>query len=51
VAAEQANYHNLLARLGLSPNAIVAVEALGLDNLRALIDLTDDDIPAMVKEL
>jgi hypothetical protein len=49
-AANQASYHNMLTQLGLSANAIVAIEGLGLDNLRSFIDLTEDDIPAMVKE-
>ena len=50
MAANQ-SYHDMLTRVGLSANAIVAIEGLGLDNLRSFIDLSDDDIPAMVKEL
>jgi hypothetical protein len=50
-AADQASYHDMLTRLGLSANAIISIEGLGLDNLRSFIDLTEDDIPAMIKEL
>ena len=50
-AVQQAKYHALLTRVGLSANANVAVEGIGLDALSSFSDLTEDDIPTMVKEL
>ena len=50
-AARQAKYHALLTRIGLNANAIVALDGMGLDALSSFADLTEDDIPAMVKEL
>ncbi len=50
-AQQQVAYHDMLRRLALSDNAIAALEGFGLDTLESFIDLTDDDIPAMVKEL
>jgi hypothetical protein len=44
-------YHALLTREGLSANAIVAVEGIGLGALSSFSDLTEDNIPAMMKEL
>jgi hypothetical protein len=51
VAQQQQAYQNLLTRVGLSAAAIVAIAGLGLDYLQSFVDLTDDDIPAMIKEL
>jgi len=47
----QAQYQALLRRTGLSDAAIVALEDFGLDSLEAIFDLTEDDIPAITKEL
>jgi len=51
LVAQQAVYHALLTRIGLSADAIVALEGLGLDSLISFTDLTEDDVPAMLKEL
>ena len=51
VAQQQQAYQDLLTRVGLSAAAIVAIAGLGLDYLQSFVDLTDDDIPAMIKEL
>lgn len=51
VAQQQQAYQNLLTRVGLSAAAIVAIAGLGLDYLQSFVDLTDDDIPAMIKKL
>jgi hypothetical protein len=50
VAQQQQAYQNLLTRVGLSAAAIVAIAGLALDSLHSFVDLTDDDIPAMIKE-
>jgi hypothetical protein len=41
----------MLHRLDLNDAAILALEGVGLDSLDAIHDLTEDDIPAITKEL
>jgi hypothetical protein len=41
----------MLRRLDLNDAAITALEGFGLDSLEAIYDLTEDDIPAITKEL
>jgi hypothetical protein len=45
------HYHDMLRRIGLSAAAITALENLGLDNIQAFHDVTEKDIPAMLKEV
>ncbi len=50
--ARQANeYHEMLTRIGLSFQAITALEAHDLDSIQAFNNFTDDDVPVIVKEL
>ncbi len=44
-------FHAMLRRTGLSDAAIIAFEGFGLDSLESIHDLTEDDIPAISKEL
>jgi hypothetical protein len=44
-------YCQMLRRLDLNNAAITALEGFGLDSLEAIYDLTEDDIPAIMKEL
>jgi hypothetical protein len=39
----------MMTRIGLSDAASTALEAIGLDNMSAIKDLTVDDIPSIVK--
>jgi len=41
----------MLRCTGLSDAAIIALEGFGLDSLESIHDLTEDDIPAIKKEL
>jgi hypothetical protein len=41
----------MYARMGLSMAAIDALQDLGLDSLDALSDITEKDVPSIVKEL
>jgi hypothetical protein len=41
----------MLERVGLNDAAIVAIEAMGLTSIESFNDLTDDDIPAIIKEI
>jgi len=47
----QVQYRALLRRAGLNNAGILALENFGLDSLKAIFDLTEDDIPAITKEL
>jgi hypothetical protein len=44
-------YHQMLECIGLNAAAITALELLGLDHVGAFHDLTQNDIPSIVKEL
>jgi hypothetical protein len=44
-------YHAMLLCMGLSHAAIMALMNLGLDQLDAFCDITQKDIPLMVKDL
>lgn len=44
-------YHLMLDRIGLNNAAIAALENLGLDHIGSFHDITEKDIPAIVKEL
>jgi hypothetical protein len=51
-AAQVANqYHMMLSRMGLGAAAITFLENLGLDAIDAFSDITEKDIPSIVKEL
>jgi hypothetical protein len=45
------HYHDILTRMGLSVAAITGLENLGLDDVQAFNDLTEKDIPSIIKEL
>jgi hypothetical protein len=44
-------YHLMLTRIGLSDDAIAALEELGLDDVGSFHDITEKDIPSIIKEL
>jgi hypothetical protein len=44
-------FRAMLRCTGLSDAAIIALEGFGLDSLESIHDLTEDDIPAIKKEL
>jgi hypothetical protein len=44
-------YHNMLGRMGLSVAAITSLENLGLDYIQAFSEITEKDIPSIVKEV
>ncbi len=48
---EQLQYNTMMTRIGLSPAAIAALVDLGLGNINSFNDLTENDIPSIVKEL
>jgi hypothetical protein len=51
-AANQVNhYHQMLGRMGFDNAAILALENLGLDHIQTFTDITEKDIPSIVKEL
>jgi len=49
--AHQIHFRAMLRRLDFNNQAITALEGFGLDSLEAIYDLTEDDIPAITKEL
>jgi hypothetical protein len=44
-------YHNMLGHMGLSVAAITSLENLGLDNIQNFSEITEKDIPSIVKEV
>jgi hypothetical protein len=44
-------YHLMLERIGLNDAAIAALETLGLDHIGTFHDITEKDIPSIMKEL
>jgi len=48
---EQQAFHLMLGTMGFSANAIAALNDLGIDNMDALCDITEKDIPSMMKEI
>jgi hypothetical protein len=44
-------YHLMLTRIGLSSAVIIALEDLGLDNVESFHDITEKDVPSIIKEL
>jgi len=48
---EQQAFHLMLGRMGFSAQAINALADLGIDSMESLCDITEKDIPSMMKEI
>jgi hypothetical protein len=44
-------FHRMLRRMGFSNEAIVALGNLGIIHIESLCDVTEKDIPSMIKEV